>query len=75
MRRMTGTHVYGLFRCPRAVALDIHEDPSRRRPLREDEEFVEFIMPFFSSFRAATLWLATIASSYLGLRQRSLHSH
>jgi hypothetical protein len=28
-----------MLRCPRAVALDLHEDKSKRRPLTEAEEF------------------------------------
>ena len=39
-RPITGTHVYTMMKCPRAVALDLHEDRSRRRRLRDDEEFV-----------------------------------
>ena len=39
-KRITGTHVYTMLRCPRAVALDLHEDKSKRRPLTEAEEFV-----------------------------------
>jgi len=39
-KRITGTHVYTMLRCPRAVALDLHEDKSRRRQLTEAEEFV-----------------------------------
>lgn len=31
MKRITGTHVYSYLRCPRAVALDLHEDPALRR--------------------------------------------
>ncbi|MHC4812182.1 MAG: TM0106 family RecB-like putative nuclease [Planctomycetota bacterium] len=38
-KRITGTHVYTMLRCPRAVALDLHEDKDKRRPLREAEEF------------------------------------
>lgn len=38
-KRITGTHVYTMLRCPRAVALDLHEDKSKRRPLTEAEEF------------------------------------
>jgi predicted RecB family nuclease len=40
VRPITGTHVYGLFHCARAVALDLSEDRSRRRALRDEEEFV-----------------------------------
>ncbi len=40
MKRITGTHVYTHLKCPRAVALDLHEDRSQRRDYREDEEFV-----------------------------------
>ena len=39
-KRITGTHVYTMLRCPRAVALDLFEDRDRRRPLTEAEEFV-----------------------------------
>lgn len=39
MKRITGTHVYGLLQCPRKVALDLHEPRERRRPPREEEEF------------------------------------
>ncbi len=39
-KRITGTHVYTMLRCPRAVALDLHEDKGRRRALTEAEEFV-----------------------------------
>lgn len=37
---ITGTHLYTLPRCARAVALEFWGDPSRRRPLRDDEEFL-----------------------------------
>ena len=40
MKPITGTHVYSLFACERAVALDLSEDRSLRRPLRDDEEMV-----------------------------------
>lgn len=40
MARITGTHIYGMLRCPHAVALDLHEDRSKRRPITEIEEFV-----------------------------------
>lgn len=38
--RITGTHIYSLLHCSHAVALDLHEDRSRRRPVTELEEFV-----------------------------------
>ncbi|HLU40408.1 MAG TPA: TM0106 family RecB-like putative nuclease, partial [Planctomycetota bacterium] len=38
MRRITGTTVYTYVACPRAAELDLHEDRSRRRALREAEE-------------------------------------
>ncbi|MBI5852369.1 MAG: TM0106 family RecB-like putative nuclease [Planctomycetes bacterium] len=37
---ITGTHLYTLPRCARAVALEFWGDASRRRPLRDDEEFL-----------------------------------
>ncbi len=40
MKPITGTHIYSLFACARAVALDLSMDRSLRRPLRDDEEFV-----------------------------------
>ena len=38
--RITGTHIYHVLHCPHAVALDLHEDPAKRRPPNEVEEFV-----------------------------------
>jgi hypothetical protein len=38
MRRVHGTHVYTFLACPRAVALDMHGDPSAKRPLRDGEQ-------------------------------------
>lgn len=41
MKRITGTHVYQLTKCARAVALDLGGgDPAERRPLRPEEELV-----------------------------------
>lgn len=40
LRPITGTHLYTLPRCARAVALDIAGDRDLRRPLRDEEEFV-----------------------------------
>ncbi len=39
-RRITGTHIYHMCHCPRAVALDLHEDRSNRRAITPLEEFV-----------------------------------
>lgn len=39
-RPITGTHLYTLPRCARAVALEFHGDSSLRRALRDDEEFM-----------------------------------
>ncbi len=38
--RITGTHIYSLLHCAHAVALDLHEDRSKRREITELEEFV-----------------------------------
>lgn len=39
-RPITGTHLYSLPRCARAVALEFWGEPAARRPLREEEEFL-----------------------------------
>ncbi|MCC6670973.1 MAG: TM0106 family RecB-like putative nuclease [Planctomycetes bacterium] len=38
-RHITGTHVYSHVSCPRAVVLDLHGDPARRRAPSEAEAF------------------------------------
>lgn len=38
--RITGTHIYSLLHCSHAVALDLHEERSKRRSITEHEEFV-----------------------------------
>lgn len=40
MKRITGTHVYQLLKCERAVALDLGGDKSLRRPARPEEELL-----------------------------------
>lgn len=40
MKRTTGTHVYTLLKCRRAVALDLVGDRDLKRRLRDEEEFV-----------------------------------
>lgn len=40
MKRITGTNIYSMFKCPRMVALDLHADRSLRREVRAEEEFL-----------------------------------